>query len=435
MLASPANAALFWLACAAGILLKGPITPMVAGLAALGLGVTSGRWRWLRGLRAGWGVPLMLLAVLPWFVAIGVATHGRFFSDAVGGDLAGKLQGGDDAHGGPPGLHLLLTPVLMLAAFVPAACALPELWRGRRRPAERLLLCWLLPAWAVFELVPTKLPHYTLPLYPALCLAGALWAVRDGRAPRWLRRGATVLFAAAAAAFGLGALALPFVLARMDPGGPAVAWWLGVPGLLAAGLLGWAGLRGAPAAAPGGAAPGGAGTPATPGPGATVAGPGAARGTVQGMAPGTTQGTPGRTTWNTGRAWAAVLASAALFWAVLGLELPRAAPLWIAPRAEALLRARWPGWNAGGAGLAAVGFAEPSLQFLAGTAVQDLPSARAGAEALRDGTAGAVLVGDRDLAAFRAAAAAMGVPARAAGTVAGVNYSRGRAVALTLFVR
>ena len=77
-------AAAFWLAVGAGVLLKGPITPMVAGLAVVALVVADRRWAWLRGLRAGWGVALMLLVVLPWFVAIGVATEGRFFADAVG---------------------------------------------------------------------------------------------------------------------------------------------------------------------------------------------------------------------------------------------------------------------------------------------------------------------------------------------------------------
>ncbi|MBL4559207.1 MAG: hypothetical protein JKP98_25605 [Rhodobacteraceae bacterium] len=33
---------------------------------------------------------------------------------------------------------------------------------------------WVIPAWAIFEAVPTKLPHYVLPLYPALAILAAL---------------------------------------------------------------------------------------------------------------------------------------------------------------------------------------------------------------------------------------------------------------------
>ncbi|MBX3386362.1 MAG: glycosyltransferase family 39 protein [Phycisphaeraceae bacterium] len=40
-------------------------------------------------------------------------------------------------------------------------------------PPETFLLAWVVPAWIVFELVSTKLPHYTMPLFPALALLSA----------------------------------------------------------------------------------------------------------------------------------------------------------------------------------------------------------------------------------------------------------------------
>ena len=48
-----------------------------------------------------------------------------------------------------------------------------------RRAASRgakFLLAWIVPSWIVFELVVTKLPHYVLPLYPAIAIliAGAI---------------------------------------------------------------------------------------------------------------------------------------------------------------------------------------------------------------------------------------------------------------------
>ena len=56
-------------------------------------------------------------------------------------------------------------------------------------PAQ-FLLAWLVPAWIVFELVVTKLPHYVLPLYPAIAI---LIARRDRTAravaSAWLVRG------------------------------------------------------------------------------------------------------------------------------------------------------------------------------------------------------------------------------------------------------
>ena len=34
----------------------------------------------------------------------------------------------------------------------------------------KLTLCWAVPFWVLIEIMPTKLPHYGLPIFPALCL-------------------------------------------------------------------------------------------------------------------------------------------------------------------------------------------------------------------------------------------------------------------------
>ena len=112
----------------------------------------------------------MLIIVAPWMIAIGLATRGTFFTQAVGEDLLPKLMGGHESHGGPTGLYLLL----VFATFWPGSLfmwqALARAWQERLDPVVRFLLCWLVPSWLVFELIPTKLPHYVLPMYPALAL-------------------------------------------------------------------------------------------------------------------------------------------------------------------------------------------------------------------------------------------------------------------------
>ena len=35
---------------------------------------------------------------------------------------------------------------------------------------KRFLLAWIVPFWLMIELIPTKLPHYPLPLFPAIIL-------------------------------------------------------------------------------------------------------------------------------------------------------------------------------------------------------------------------------------------------------------------------
>jgi 4-amino-4-deoxy-L-arabinose transferase-like glycosyltransferase len=213
------QAALFWLAMGAGILIKGPITPMVAGLATITLCVWERRARWLLALRPAWGAPLMLAVVVPWFVAIGIATHGAFFTDAVGGDLGAKLAGGSESHGGFPGLHLLLLPLLAFPATFVVLAALPSAWAHRQEAATRFLIAWATPAWLVFEAVPTKLPHYTLPLYPALFLLAS--RIVPPAVPVWARRAGMAALVLAGLVMAGAALALPFVLRQ--------PWWIGVP--------------------------------------------------------------------------------------------------------------------------------------------------------------------------------------------------------------
>ena len=372
---TPRLAAGFWLAMAAGVLVKGPVTPMVAALAAVSLALWDRRAGWMRALRPGWGAARMLLAVLPWFVAIGIVTRGQFFREAVGGDLGGKLAGGAESHWGPPGLYLLMLPLLL---FPGSALVLPGVltaWRDRANPVSRALLAWVVPAWIVFELVPTKLPHYPLPLYPALCLLGARWVTDWGAerrgALRFIARVNLGLALDAVLLLALAAVGLPVSLDMS----PWASLWLGAPGaaaaVLAAGLL-----------------------------------------------------------WRRGVA-AALVAMPLLYGAVLGLELPRLGALWLSPRAAEVAA----GAAAKPGVLGAVGYAEPSLRFLAGTDTVFLPGAAAGARALALGQVDRLLVSDRDLAAFRSEAAHLGLDAHDIAMIRGYNYSRGRWTELTVFVR
>ncbi|MEJ0076758.1 MAG: glycosyltransferase family 39 protein [Alphaproteobacteria bacterium] len=164
------HALLLWTAIAAGILLKGPLILMVVGLAALALVVVDRSGAWLMRLRPMVGVLWILLLVLPWFVAIMGRAGDSFLQESVGQDLLAKIFKGQETHGAPPGYYLLLFWATFWPAAPLAAVAAPAVWRHRREPPMRFLLAWLLPCWLVFELVVTKLPHYVLPLYPAVAI-------------------------------------------------------------------------------------------------------------------------------------------------------------------------------------------------------------------------------------------------------------------------
>jgi 4-amino-4-deoxy-L-arabinose transferase-like glycosyltransferase len=132
----------------------------------------------------------MILLVLPWFIAIVARAGGTFFSESVGQDMLAKVTTSQEAHGAPPGYYLVLFFVTFWPGCVLAGMATPAVWRTWREPGTRFLLAWLVPSWIVFELVVTKLPHYVLPLYPAVAIliAGVVDAGSLSRA-RWFIRG------------------------------------------------------------------------------------------------------------------------------------------------------------------------------------------------------------------------------------------------------
>ncbi|MGO8955342.1 MAG: ArnT family glycosyltransferase [Rhodomicrobium sp.] len=168
-------AALFWLGLGAGVLIKGPVAPGLA-LATTAVVLWRGPRRgWLKNLHWGWGLPLLLAITLPWFIAIGIASHGEFFRASLGQDFVGKLQSGQEAHWAPPGFYF----AAFWLTFWPGALfvtggAIRAAWQGRRARRTLFLLAWIVPWWLIVEAIPTKLPHYALPLYPAIAMAVAL---------------------------------------------------------------------------------------------------------------------------------------------------------------------------------------------------------------------------------------------------------------------
>jgi 4-amino-4-deoxy-L-arabinose transferase-like glycosyltransferase len=182
--------AIFWTALAAGILIKGPLVLMVVGLAAATLSILDRSARWLLALRPLPGLAWLFLIVLPWFIAIYARVGTAFLAGSIGGDMLSKVANAQETHGAPPGLYLLLFFATFFPASMLTGLAAPAVWAVRREPAARFLLAWLVPSWIVFELVVTKLPHYVLPLYPAIAIltAGAVETKVLSHRP-WLVRG------------------------------------------------------------------------------------------------------------------------------------------------------------------------------------------------------------------------------------------------------
>jgi 4-amino-4-deoxy-L-arabinose transferase-like glycosyltransferase len=229
--------AIMWTALAGGVLLKGPLILMFVGLTALTLSIADRSVRWIGKLRPLAGFAWLIVLVLPWFIAIVAKSGDSFFVQALGHDMLEKITSGQEAHGAPPGLYLLLFWVTFWPGSILAGLAAPTIWMARREPGARFLLAWLVPSWIVFEAVMTKLPHYVLPLYPAIAILIA--GIVEGRglySKAWMVRGTVGWFLfpgviAIAVPVGffilnrdLGLAAWPFAAAAVIFG--LFAWWL-----------------------------------------------------------------------------------------------------------------------------------------------------------------------------------------------------------------
>ncbi|WP_210483364.1 ArnT family glycosyltransferase [Microvirga antarctica] len=186
----------FWVGLAAGILIKGPLILMFVGLSAASLTWRERSARWLLTLRPLYGGLLTVLVVLPWFVAIALKSGGAFYAEAVGHDMLGKVGTAQTYHWAPPGYYLLAFFATFWPGAILAAIAVPFAWIHRRDEPVTFAIAWIVPSWLIFELVPTKLPHYVLPLYPAIAIVTVMAISRHFVGPhRPLAKVAAVLIA------------------------------------------------------------------------------------------------------------------------------------------------------------------------------------------------------------------------------------------------
>ena len=159
---------------------------MVAALTIAALCLMDRKAAWLGRLNWVWGLIILAAICGPWAWAVTVATDGGFWSAALGGDLAPKLAGGQETHGAPPGYHTLLSPILMFPMTLMLPAAAVTAWKRWREPGVRFAIAWLVPTWLVFEALPTKLVHYTLPAYGAVAMLAAAALIEPiGKRTRW----------------------------------------------------------------------------------------------------------------------------------------------------------------------------------------------------------------------------------------------------------
>ena len=198
-----------WIGIALGIMAKGPITPMVVALTAIALCWARRDRKWIRRARPVLGVLLVLVIGLPWVLLVMREVGAGQYWQIIFDETIGRSASAKEGHWGPPGYHLVLLAVMFFPGSLVTAGAIAgairsgantmegapvrtlrqrvrrvRRWCARMDDVSLFCLAWVVPSWIVFEVVTTKLPHYTLPLYPALAILSARGVMRGVRAGR-----------------------------------------------------------------------------------------------------------------------------------------------------------------------------------------------------------------------------------------------------------
>jgi 4-amino-4-deoxy-L-arabinose transferase-like glycosyltransferase len=141
---------------------------------------------------------------LAWAIPADAAAGGRLLSEGIGREVVGRALRPMDGHGVPAMAAWAFYPLVIAVGFSPWTAFLPRaiarLGADRSCPAGRgLLVSWLLVPATVFTIAATKLPHYVLPMWPALALTVAMTLDRNAEASRadarWDRLGRWILAA------------------------------------------------------------------------------------------------------------------------------------------------------------------------------------------------------------------------------------------------
>ncbi len=374
----------FWVAMGISLLIKGPIGPMVIGLTVVTISLIDRDWSWLDGLRWKMGLLIVAVLVLPWGISILIETGGVYYQESIGKDFTAKILSGQESHGAPPGYYLALVTITFFPGSLFLWPAFAEAWSRRLDPAFRFCLAWIIPSWIVFEIVPTKLPHYTLPTYPALALITAAVILLTIRGRPW------ILTSGLARANAITWTVIGLIIATFATLGPVIYG----EGLEIKGLL------------------------------LSLAGVGLV-------------GTVALFVWRNkilSAVRTAIAAALVFYVSLLEITLPNLDWIAVSPRVAAALETHYGEDHRTWPHVASTGFVEPSLVFLTATRTR-LAKPETAANHLSEVPDGVVLVEERKEPRFQARLQDLGIAVEVFDRVEGHNYSNGQDVSITFYRR
>lgn len=180
----------FYIVLGWGMVLKGPLVLILAGLAVLAMMIWKRRWAMLWEMRPLSGGAVFLLTALPWYIYECIRTNGAFFEEFIVNQNFRRFTGIGSVYREGKRMPFYYYLPKMFAGALPwsivsvAALILmfKRIIRLKFSDGSIFLLFWLATGFVFFSCSALKRGDYLLPLYPALGILTAAAVVRGTEA-------------------------------------------------------------------------------------------------------------------------------------------------------------------------------------------------------------------------------------------------------------
>ena len=184
---------MLWLSLAMSILIKGPILLIMCVVSSVFIIVLKKDINWLKNTSPLRGFILLLTIILPTFYLLISTGQENFIQESIINDFFNKIISAQEKHSAFLGAHSLSTWLLffpMSIFLIPTFLFVKKSFSNKK---VFFFSSWILPNLLILELIPTKLPHYTLPLYPALSILVAMMLFNEKNIERILKNKVSLL--------------------------------------------------------------------------------------------------------------------------------------------------------------------------------------------------------------------------------------------------
>jgi hypothetical protein len=172
-----------WVSLGLSILIKGPILIIITSLTIISLTIWENNNKWIREIIKPFPITVFVLIWVPWAILMWLNTDGEFYTASLNNDFGAKLFKSQESHSGPIGYYFLsiwltLWPtclvILPSIGFAIKVLNNKSIFDAQISKSVRFCIAAIMPYWFLIEVIPTKLMHYALPVFPAICSLSAI---------------------------------------------------------------------------------------------------------------------------------------------------------------------------------------------------------------------------------------------------------------------